>query len=219
MKFSDQTLTILRNFSAINPSIRFKEGNVLRTISVHDTILARAELDDAIDSPFCIYDLSRFLGVVSMFEDPEFEIHEKHMVIKGAGRHVNYTFAEPELLKLPTNKDIDINDGAELIEFELKNEHLKEIIKALGVLGLPDLAIIGDGKRIKLRATDIKNKDSDLYDIDIAKTKRTFSAIFKAENMRLLPQDFNVQINPGGVVYFKGKGVEYWICLEDSSTF
>ena len=33
MKLSDKTISVLKNFSSINQSILFKEGNKLRTIS------------------------------------------------------------------------------------------------------------------------------------------------------------------------------------------
>ena len=39
MKLSDKTISVLKNFSSINQSILFKEGNKLRTISVMKNIL------------------------------------------------------------------------------------------------------------------------------------------------------------------------------------
>ena len=42
MKLSDKTISVLKNFSSINQSILFKEGNKLRTISVMKNILAEA---------------------------------------------------------------------------------------------------------------------------------------------------------------------------------
>ena len=45
MKLSDSTVTLLKNFSNINQSLLFKEGNSLRTISVMKNILAEATID------------------------------------------------------------------------------------------------------------------------------------------------------------------------------
>ena len=44
MKLSDKTISVLKNFSSINQSILFKEGNKLRTISVMKNILAQSLL-------------------------------------------------------------------------------------------------------------------------------------------------------------------------------
>ena len=41
MKLSDKTISVLKNFSSINQSILFKEGNKLRTISVMKTFLQK----------------------------------------------------------------------------------------------------------------------------------------------------------------------------------
>ena len=40
MKLSEQTIEVLQNFSSINQSLLFKEGNVLKTVSPQKTVLA-----------------------------------------------------------------------------------------------------------------------------------------------------------------------------------
>lgn len=219
MKFSDEVMTVLRNFTSINPSIQFIKGEKrLRTVSPSTTILAEAELDNEIDHDFCIYDLSRFLGVVSMFDDPGFEVNGKQMVIRERGRVVSYTSADPEVLVLPPRKNIDATKG-DTIKVHIKFEQLREIQKALGVLGMPDLVIASDGEKTILRATDVKNKDSDNYDIEIGESDRKFTAVIKAENLKLLPCDYDAIINTQGLIYFSGDKVRYWVSLEESSEF
>ena len=44
MKFSTDTLSVLKNFSTINPSIVFKPGSVVRTISPQKTVMAAATI-------------------------------------------------------------------------------------------------------------------------------------------------------------------------------
>ena len=77
MKLSKHTLNMLKNFSDINMSIEIKQGNVLRTVSVQKNILAQAELEDEFPKDFAIYELNRFLGAASLFDDPEFEFIAK----------------------------------------------------------------------------------------------------------------------------------------------
>ena len=43
MRLSDKTLMLLKNFSTINQSILFKQGNSLRTISVMKTFLQKQQ--------------------------------------------------------------------------------------------------------------------------------------------------------------------------------
>ena len=46
MKLSKGTLDILKNFSNINPSITFKEGQELSTLSIQRNILSRAVVEE-----------------------------------------------------------------------------------------------------------------------------------------------------------------------------
>ena len=62
MKFSDKTISVLKNFSTINQSILFKKGSKLRTISVMKNILAEATITEDLPRDFGIYDLNLFLS-------------------------------------------------------------------------------------------------------------------------------------------------------------
>ena len=75
MKLSDKTLSVLKNFSTINQSILFKEGNKLRTISVMKNILAEATITEEFTKDFGIYDLNQFLNGLSLHQQPELFRH------------------------------------------------------------------------------------------------------------------------------------------------
>jgi hypothetical protein len=217
MKLSQPAIQVLRNFSTINPSIQFQEGNVLKTISPNKNMMAKAILDENIPSTFAIYDLSRFLGVVSLFDSPAFEIGEKMVSIQSPGRRVNYTFADPSTIVTPPTKEINI--GIADVEFELKQENFAEIMKALGVMSFPDLCIVGEDGKVILRATDTKNPSSDKYDIEVGETDVNFVAVFKTENLKIIPNTYQVEITSKGISHFKSDSVEYWIAIESNSKF
>lgn len=217
MKLSQRTIQVLRNFSAINPSIQFDAGNVLKTISPNKTVMAKATLEDNFPSTFAIYDLSRFLGVVSLFDSPEFKLEERMVNIKSPGRKVSYTFADPSTIILPPNKEINI--GVIDVDFELRQEHFAEIMKALGVMSFPDLVVVGENGKVVLRATDTKNPSADKYDIEVGDTDISFSAVFKTENLKILPNTYHVEISSRGISHFKSTDVEYWISIEANSKF
>ena len=57
MKLSESTLSLLKNFSTINQSILFKQGNKLRTVSVMKNILAEATIAEGNQiTLYCWYD-------------------------------------------------------------------------------------------------------------------------------------------------------------------
>ena len=71
MKLSDNTLSLLKNFSTINQSIYFKQGTRIRTISVMKNILAEATINEELPKDFGIYDLGQFLNGLSLHNSPE----------------------------------------------------------------------------------------------------------------------------------------------------
>ena len=71
MKLTSRTLQVLKNFSTINPSLLFKNGSVITTMSPNKTVMARATVGEVFPQTYAIYDLSRFIGVLSMFNDPD----------------------------------------------------------------------------------------------------------------------------------------------------
>ena len=217
MKLSEKDVQVLRNFSTINPSILFSEGDVLRTISPGKTMMAKAKMSSSVESTFAIYELSRFLGVISLFENPNFEIHENCVNISDSGRQVSYTFADQSTIVTPPSKDLPIDVD---IEFTLDQAQYIEIMKAMSVMSLPEIVVAGENGKIILRATDTKNPSADKYDIDVNEsTDMDFRVVFKSDNLKIIPSTYKVQISSKGISKFTSDDVEYWISIESTSTF
>ena len=81
MKLSDNTLSLLKNFSTINQSILFKKGNRLRTISVMKNILAEATIVEEFPKDYGIYDLGQFLNGLGLHQSPELDFQDDSYVI------------------------------------------------------------------------------------------------------------------------------------------
>ena len=95
---SKTTIEILKNFSTINTSIVIKEGNVLRTISNEENILATAKVEETFPQTFAIYDLNQFLAGLSLFENPSLVFDNvDYLIIKSGRSRVKYYFSDPEI--------------------------------------------------------------------------------------------------------------------------
>ena len=79
--------------------------------------------------------------------------------------------------------------------------------------------VAGDGSVISIQAYDMKNPSSDNFSIKIGTTDKIFKAVFKSENIKIIPGDYDVDICAKGISRFTGKEVEYWIAVESTSTF
>ena len=132
MKLENRTMQILKNFAMINPSMLFREGNTQITIAPQRNILARTTIAENFPKQFAIFDLSRFIGVLSLFNEPEIEYDESKVLISQGRQKVAYTFADPELIVAPPSKTPNVQDPE--VMFKLTTEQLQATMRALGAL-------------------------------------------------------------------------------------
>ena len=131
MKFSDRTLTILKSFSTINKSILMSPGNVLKTITPEKTLVATATIPDEIPSEACIYDLSRFLSILSLYENPEVDFNDTHFIISEGKRKTKYVFADVSMIHTPNpTKEIKIPSAD--VQVDVSWTDMQSVLKAAG---------------------------------------------------------------------------------------
>lgn len=219
MKLDSKTVSILKNFAIISPSILIKEGNVLQTVSPTKTILAKAIVTTEFPKRFALYNLSKFLGCLSLVNDPSLDFTDTHIKISdNANTTVNFTYTDESSIKVPPEKAIKL--PSKDVSVQLSDGSFKEIIRASGALQLPEIAITGDGSKVSIQAIDSKNPSGDVYSIAIGQSDKVFCAIFKTENIiKIISGTYDVEISAQGISYFRGEDCEYWIAVESTSTF
>ena len=221
MKISDNTISILRNFSDINANILFKPGKSLNTMSTMKNIMAMAEVEEDFETEFGVYDLPEFLRAIDSFKQPVLKFNgSANLKIEDEKSTLSarYAFADKSTLVTPT-KDIKMPDKT--VSFTLKNEDYESVKKLYTNLSLPDIAFKGEGGKIKLVALDKKNSNSNESSVTVGDTDLEFTAYVKAENMKIIPGDYDVALSKAKIAHFINKKVkvQYWIALEADSTF
>ena len=221
MNLSSDTVSLLKNFSDINQNILVKPGNKVQTISTMKNILAEAEISEKFESEFAIYDLPEFLRSVELFEKPELKFNggsNVQIADSNSKQAIKYFFADKSVIVSPT-KNITMPDKE--VTFTFKKETFAKLLKAATTLNLPDVAVKGDGKSIKIVATDKKNKSSNDYSIEVGETDKTFTAYFKTENFKMVSDDYDVAISKQKISHLvnRNKPIQYWIALEPDSEF
>lgn len=212
MKFDAKTLEVLKNFSSINPALKFTKGTELVTVSPLKTILAKATITSEVDEDFCIGELSRFMSALSLFDDPEISLGENSLVILDDKNRLEYVYTSEELIKVPTTREIKLPSVD--AQFTLTNESFQAVKKAMSVLSLAELAVVGSDGVLSLEAIDSRGTTKDSFSINVGSTDKTFKAVFKAEYLKLLPVDYEVSICKKGISSFKNPDIEYWIAIE-----
>jgi hypothetical protein len=224
MKLSENTVSVLKSFAVINQGIEFKAGGTLQTISPQKSIMAKAEIEDVLPAQGCFYELNRFLGVLTLFDDAQLQFNEKFVTVYDSKRSVNYTYADPQMIVTPPTKEIQLPNID--VAVKIKWEDLSNTLKAASVMGLPEIAISSDGSVINLEAISSKNPTADKYSnvIDSNNAGKVFFAIFKIENIKVMNFDYDVELSAKGIAKFKsvndkGPKLTYWIATEGHSTF
>ena len=221
MKISENTIGILRNFSDINANILFTPGKTLQTMSTMRNIMAKADVEENFESEFGVYDLPEFLRALDSFQQPVLNFNgSANLKIKDekSSLSARYAFADKSTLRYPT-KVISMPDKT--VTFTLKDSDWESVKKLYTNLSLPDIAFKGEKGKIKLVALDKKNSNSNESSVDIGETDLEFTAYIKAENMKIIPGDYDVALSKAKIAHFINKKVkvQYWIALEADSTF
>jgi len=220
MKLSDKTLSLLKNFSGINQSILFKEGDKLRTISVMKNILAEATITETFPKDFGIYDLNQFLNGLNLHQTPELDFeNDKYVMIREGKSRSKYFFADPSVIVTPPDKEITL--PSEDVCFELNTQQLDKLLKAAAIYQLPDLSAVGEAGVVKLVVRDKKNDTSNDFSIVVGETDSIFTFNFKVENIKILPGSYEVVISQKLLSQFTStdRDLKYYIAMEPDSTF
>jgi hypothetical protein len=221
MKISDNTISILRNFSDINANILFTPGKTLSTMSTMKNIMAKADVEEQFETEFGIYDLPEFLRAVDSFQQPVLKFNgSANLKIQDEKTTLSarYAFADKSTLRYPS-KQISMPDKT--VTFTLNNSDYESVKKLYTNLSLPDIAFKGEKGKIKLVALDKKNSNSNESSVIVGETDLEFTAYVKAENMKIIPGDYDVALSKAKIAHFINKKVkvQYWIALEADSTF
>ena len=220
---SQETLSILKNFSQLNSNLLVRPGNVINTVTGAKNVMAQATVQEDFPVEFGIWDLNKFLGTLSLFDSPTCVFGEKSVKISGeGGRAVTYYYSEPSLLTT-INKQVQMPET--VIHLSLTQSVFADLQRAASVLQLPDLSFTSmDGENILAVVRDKKDPTSNDYSVavgDVLEDTPNFEFNFKIDNLKLLPGDYDVEICESVVSSFTNTNIDvkYWIALETDSTF
>lgn len=217
MKFSQETLNILKNYSQINQGIFFKKGDTISTISPQKNILAEATIKESFPKDFGIYDLPNFLSVLSLSkEDPEIEFHDKHLTLIGNnGRAtITYRYTDSSMIVCPPDKKLTVPSAT--VSFDLSEIDLAWVSRCAAVLQQPNVSIESDGEKVYVTTFDSTNDSTHTQKLTIADGNGdVYKFVLRTDNLKLLSTDYRVDATKG-IITFSAKNIpiKYWIATE-----
>ncbi|AAU29242.2 sliding clamp DNA polymerase accessory protein [Escherichia phage CLB_P2] len=229
MKFSKETLNILKNFSGINPGIMLKPGNTILTRSVTGASYGEATVSDTFDIEAAIYDLNGFLSILSLVsESAEVSVSEDQttLIIKDQRSTIKWPIADPSTIAFPS-KAIPF-PVAEVI-FDLKAEDYQQLMRVSSGLSIDTFAITVDDGKIVIngyKQVDDKELTRPLYSLVVADHDGPdFKFIINKTNMKMMPADYHVLLWARGegqdarfAAKFEGTQASYVLAMEAGSS-
>ena len=215
MRLSKETYNILKNFASINSNILINPGNVLKTVSAGKNIYVEAKITEDFDVAVPIWDLNKFLGVISMFNNPDLEFHDTYVVISNGRSSVTYYYSETSLLTIP-NREIKLPKVT--VNFELDEKDLNEILKAASILQVNDLRLIGEDGKFKIVVDDAGQSNTNNFEIVIDEnySGKDFSGIVNVSEIKFIPGSYTVELTDTIISKFTHKSLDlsYYIAIK-----
>jgi len=218
MKLSDNTVSVLKNYSTINQNLMINSGSTLRTISAMNNIIATANVEENFEKSVGIYDLNEFLAAMSLFDSPELDFQNDFVMMgnEGSRKSLKYWYSDPSVV---TTVKREITMPSTDVTFTLTGEDLSNVTKAAAVIGAPDM-VLENGS---IRVTDKKNDTANHFSMSVMENTEEldYKFWFKVENLKLLPGTYDVSVSSQKISHFKNTNVdiEYFIALEPESYY
>jgi hypothetical protein len=222
VSISNDTLSVLRNFSSINPNVVLKPGQEVKTISEAKNILAVADIGEDFPTEMGIYDLNEFLSVVNLVDKPQLNFGDNHVDIVGGNSKVKYFFSDSSILTTP-QKDITMPDCE--VEVSFTDDTLSQIRKAASALGHSEMSITATDDGVNIKVFDSKDSSANIYNVQLANDagykEGQFEFVINISNLKLLDGDYEVKISSKLISEWKNttKPVRYYIALEKNSNY
>ena len=224
MKLSKETISVLKNFSAIQPNLVVKPGSTISTLADAKNIIAEANVKETFPQEFGIYNLNEFINALSLVEDPELEFSESYVTIVGKdSSKVTYHFADPSIL---TTKEKEIAMPPSELSVTLTDDQINTIRRAAGALGQSVLSFTVENDECIARVKDPNNASANSFSIVVKKgmsecyNQEFCDAIdfqFLIANLKLIPGTYNIEISSKLISTWSGNDANYFIALEKTS--
>jgi hypothetical protein len=212
---TDPTQKILRNFAGLSSQLLLLAGQRQYTHLKSKSILAVADLPEAWPKQTGIFDMTRFLGVLSTYPKPSIRLDDDVIRVfesTSPDRFSELTYADPTTIEATPQKEFPHENPA--VEFTLAQSDLASLKKNASLMNLQVLTIVVKKGKVTLAAvgetgsanawkSNIAPEHIVVTDGEFEKTLR-----FQVEHIILLAEgDYTVRVSDWAYAYFIHKAL------------
>lgn len=205
MKISANTLQILKWLSTINNGIKIDPGNKLYSKFEANSMCAMVEVEENFPQTFITANLPRFLAIVDLFDDPEFDFNDDSVIISSSnGKNKVHFYQSREELVTQPNKVPRVQTDISL-SFHLSSENIKKIFRACSVMNVSDIKLEAKNGLIVISVMNKSVKTGDTFDITVDECDDSLNCTYyyKKQNLKLISDyAYDVEVYPVGLTKF-----------------
>ena len=201
MKISNETMAILSNFANINQNIFIAPGNMIKTKSpASTTVMAIAKVVEEFPTEVSIYELSKLLNVLNLFDAPDVEFSPAHLTVKQNRSSANFTYSNKALIDAIMDYDKNIKVVDPELSFTLTDDIFKRIQKSAKLFDVEYVNISSVDGVARLVASDaaLSKDNANKFTVDIENPdvyNDDISVNIKMDALRFIPGDYTVAIS------------------------
>lgn len=224
MLLSPKTLTILKNFAAINDRILIDPGNEICVVAKNKAVLGQGTVAENFPTEIRLYSLSNFLSVVGLFKVADCDFQDGFARIREADgdAEVRYLYAGPSCMNDRPPKKL-ARLPPQCIEFDLPEAKLAALQKAASVLEKKEIRILSDGHDVSITTYNHKNPGGHEFSTPLAAEPHGVrcNAIFQLDNLKLMKGSYHATVARNFTVFKSTSDYDltYWIGCDPESAF
>ena len=222
MNVTPNLMEVLKNFSQIAGSIAIEPGNVVATVDDNKSLMGRAVVDVEFPTKIAIFDLPQFISVMSLFETPSIQFHDKYCVIGQGRESVRYFYSDPDLInKAPTG--VKISEEEPNVTFTLTEYVIDKIIKSASILGVESASLVYEDDKMLVRVFDKSGASSNSYDTEVANFTGqlgTTALVFSIDSLKFVKGTYAARCwitqEESGIIEVSNDSTDlkYWLSMD-----
>lgn len=222
---SAQTIDVLKSFEEVNKSIMFRKGNLINSRSLGSNIVAEYQCEEEFPEDFPVYELSRFLSGLALFESPSLWFNsEEYVTIRNSrgNRSGRYFYSDPSIVEdASPERRVKFPEETVVMQFKISNSDLDSLLRARTIYDINDLRIEGSDSGISITLFDSDNETNNTFRLDLPGSSSTDQiALMKINNIlaaKSVKGDYDVSITDNLITRWKHTTLDlvYYIATEE----
>jgi hypothetical protein len=199
LQLGERTLTILKNWSGINPGFVAREGTHQVILSPDRTLVGMTEFEESLPRTCGLKDLRTLVNALESVEKTKatLDFQENAVYIRYARHAIKYVYSQPDLLVKEWSK----YDATKLrfpetpmASMTLSEAEFFDLRKSAAIMKLDEMVIQWDGTRMLVLATDLASAEASDRVVATPENAATgapaeqFGYAFKSEQIHKLPE-------------------------------